>query len=72
MNLKSQNIDIQMFKFNANILPKHSGIHNYSTRNNNNFIAPKCNMKKSEMSRNFKSIKVWNKLFHLIFVHRTI
>ena len=51
-----------MFKLNANILPKHSDIHNYSTRNNNKFIAPKCNMRKSEMSINFKSIKVWNKL----------
>ena len=36
--------------------------YNYSTRNNNKFIAPKCNMIKSEMSINFKSIKVWNKL----------
>ena len=54
-----------MFKclnLNENILPKHSNIHNYSTRNNNKFIAPKCNMRKSEMSINFKSIKVWNKL----------
>ena len=31
-------------------------------RDNNNFIAPKYYMKKSEMSVNFKSIKVWNKL----------
>ena len=46
----------------ANILPKHSDIHSYSNRNNNKFIAPKCNMRKSEMSINFKSIKVWNKL----------
>ena len=54
-----------MFKclsLNANILPKHSDIHNYYTRNNNKFIAPKCNMKKSEMSINFKRIEVWNKL----------
>ena len=54
-----------MFKclnLNANILPKHSDIHNYPTRNDNKFIAPKCNMRKSEMSINFKSIKVWNKL----------
>ena len=54
-----------MFKclnLNANILPRHSDIHNYSTRNNNKFIAPKCNMKKPEMSINFKSIKVSNKL----------
>ena len=45
-----------MFKclnLNANILPKHSDIHKYHTRNNNKFIAPKCNM---------KSIKVWDKL----------
>ena len=51
-----------MFKclnLNANILPKYSDIHNYSTRNNNKFIAPKCNMRKV---LNFKSIKVWNKL----------
>ena len=50
-----------MFKclnLNANI----SDVHNYPTRNNNKFIAPKCNMRKSEMSINFKSIKVWNKL----------
>ena len=54
-----------MFKclnLNVNFLPKNSDIHNYSTRNNNKFIAPKCNMKKFEMSINFKSIKVWNML----------
>ena len=51
-----------MFKFNANILPRHSDIHNYPTRNNNKFIAPKCNMRKSEMPINIKSIKVCNKL----------
>ena len=50
------------FNLNANILPRQSDIHNYPTRNNNKFIAPKCNMRKSEMSINFKSIKVWNKL----------
>ena len=57
-------ISKHMFKcliLNANILPDHSDIHNYPTRNNNKFIAPKCNMRKSEMSINFKSIKVWNK-----------
>ena len=37
-------------------------IHNYNSRNNNNFTALKCNMKKSEMSTYFKSTKVWNKL----------
>ena len=54
-----------MFKYlnlNANILPRHSDIHNYPIRNNNKFKAPKYNMRKSEMSINFKSIKVWNKL----------
>ena len=53
-----------MFKslnLNKNILLKHPDIQNYSTRNNNKFTAPKCNMTKSEMSINFKSIKVWNK-----------
>ena len=53
-----------MFKclnLNANILPRHSDIHNYPTRNNNKSITTKCNMRKSEMSINFKSIKVWNK-----------
>ena len=59
MNLKSLNICLNL---NANILPKHSDSHNYSTRNNNEFIAPKLNMKKSKMSINFKSIKIWNKL----------
>ena len=59
MNLKSINICSNL---NANILPKHSGIHNYPNRNNNKFIPPKCVMRKSEMSINFKSIKVWNKL----------
>ena len=57
-------ISKHMFKclnFNANILPKQSAIHNYTTRNNNKFIAPKRNMRKSEMSINFKSIKVCNK-----------
>ena len=54
-----------MFKclnLNANILLKHSDIHNYPTRNNNKFIEPKCNIRKSEMSINFKSIKVSDKL----------
>ena len=52
-----------MFKLNlnANILQKHSDINNYST-SNNTFIAPKCNMRKSEMSRNLKGIQVWNQL----------
>ena len=50
------------FNLNANILQKHFDINNYSTWNNNKFIAPKCSMKKSEMSLNFKSIKVCNKL----------
>ena len=50
------------FNLNANILPKHSDIHNYSARNNNEYIPPKSNIRKSEMSINFKSIKVWNKL----------
>ena len=53
---------LKCFNLNANILPKHSDIHNYSTRNNNKFTAPKCNIRKSEMSLNFKSIKVSNKL----------
>ena len=50
-----------MFKYlnlNVNILFKHSDTHNYNTTNANNIRAPKCNMKKSEMSINFKSIKV--------------
>ena len=58
-------ISKHMFKclnINFNTLPKHSDVHNYSARNNNKFIAPKCNMGKSETSINFKSIKVWNKL----------
>ena len=58
-------ISKHMFKclnLNVNFLPKHSDIHNYSTMNNNKFIAPKCNTRKLEMSMNFKSIKVWNKL----------
>ena len=46
-------------KINDNNLPKHSDIHDYITRNNNNnFRAPKNNMQKSEMSINFQSIKV--------------
>ena len=57
---------LKYLNLNANILPKHSDIHNYPTRNNNKFIAPKCNMRKSEMSINFKSIKVWNKLIAVI------
>ena len=64
-----------MFKclnLNANILPKHSDIHNYFTRNNNKFIAPKYNMRKSEMPINFKSIKVWTKLPADIRIHRTL
>ena len=64
-DLFESQISQHMFKclnLNANILPKHSDIHNYHTRNNNKFIAPKCNMRKSEMSIHFKSINVWNKL----------
>ena len=53
---------VKCLNLNANIIPKHSDIHNYPTRNNNKFIAPKCNMRKSDMSINFKSIKIWNKL----------
>ena len=71
-DLYESQISKHMFKclnLNANIFPKHSDIHN---RNNNKFIAPKCNKKKSQMSINFKSIKVWNKLPYLIFVHRTL
>ena len=52
---------LKCLNLNDNILPKHSDIHNYPTRNNNKFITPKCNMRKSEMSKNFKSIKVRNK-----------
>ena len=58
-------ISKHMFKclnLNANILRKHSDIHNYSNRNNSNFIAPKRNMNKSEMPINFKSFKVLKKL----------
>ena len=58
-DLYESQISKHMFKclnLNANILPKHSDIHNYPTRNNNKFIAPKCNMRKSEMSINFKSL----------------
>ena len=51
----------QYSHLNENILPKESDIHNYPTRNNNKFITRKCNMRKSEMSINFKSIKVYNK-----------
>ena len=64
-DLYESQISKHMFKclnLNTNILPKHSDIFNYPTRNNNKFIAPKCNMRKSEMSINFKRIKVWNKL----------
>ena len=49
-------------KYVKTIINIWSYIHNYPTRNNNKFIAAKCNMRKSEMSINFKSIKVWNKL----------
>ena len=58
MNLKS----VKCLNLKANIFPKHYNIHNYATRNNNKYIAPKCNMRKSKMSINFRSIKVWNKL----------
>ena len=64
-DLYESQISKHMFKcliLNANILPKHSDIQNYSTRNSNKLISPKCNMKKFEISINFKSIKVWNKL----------
>ena len=53
---------IKCLNLNANILPKLSIIHNYYIRNNNKFISPKCSLRKSEMFRNFKSIKVLNKL----------
>ena len=59
-DLYESQISKQMFKClnsNGNILPKHSDIHIYPTTNTNKFITPKCNMKKSEMSINFKSLK---------------
>ena len=52
-DLYESQISKHMFKclnLNENILPKHSDIHNYHTRNNNKFIAPKCNIRESEMS----------------------
>ena len=64
-DLYESQISKHMFKclnLNANILPRYSDIHNYPTRNNNKLIAPKCNMRKSEMPIHFKSIKVLNKL----------
>ena len=67
-------ISKHMFKclnLNANILPKHSDIHYYSAMNNNKFLAPKCNMRKSEMSINFEVFK-FGTSFQLIFVHRTL
>ena len=48
-DLYESQISKHMFKclkFNANILARHSDIHNYPTRNNNKFIAPKCDMRK--------------------------
>ena len=45
-----------MFKYlnlNGNILQKHSDGHNYNTRNNNNFISPNYNMKKTENRTSF-------------------
>ena len=53
---------IKCLNLSANIFLKYSDIHKYYTRNNNNFIAIKCNMNKSEISMYFKSIKIWNKL----------
>ena len=58
---------ISKYKFkwlnlNANILPNYSDIHNYCITYNNNFTAPRCDMKKSEVSINLKRIKVWTKL----------
>ena len=47
-DLYESQISKHMFKclnLNTNILPKHSDIHNYSTRNNNKYKAPKCDMK---------------------------
>ena len=49
-DLYESQISKHMYKclnLNANILPRHSDIHYYPTRNNNKFIAPKCNMRKS-------------------------
>ena len=60
------------FNLNANILPKHFDIHYYCTRNNNKFIAPKCNIRKSEMSVNLKINIKFGTSFQLIFVHRTL
>ena len=51
-----------MFKFKCEYFTETFRYSIYPTRNNNKFIAPKCNIKGSEMSINFKSIKVWNKL----------
>ena len=66
-DLYESQISIHMFKclnLNANILPKHSDIHSYSTWNNNKFIATKWTMK------SMKSIKVWNKHPADIRTHR--
>ena len=44
-DLYESQISKRVFKcsnLNANILPRHSDIHNYPTWNNNKFIAPKC------------------------------
>ena len=50
----------------------NSDIHNYSTRNNYKFIAPNCNLRKSEMPINFKNNKVWYKLLaSKLRIHRT-
>ena len=51
-----------MFKFKCEYFTETFIINNYPTWNNNKFIAPKCNMRKSEMSIIFESIEVWNKL----------
>ena len=49
-----------MFQFKCEYFTET--FHNYPTRNNDKFIAPKCSMRKSEMLINFKSIKVWKTL----------
>ena len=54
-----------MFKclnLNANTLPRHSDIHNYPTRNNNKFIAPKCFKKIRNVQNVLRKPKCFKKI----------
>ena len=61
MHLKSLNIRSNVQIFILEYFTATFWYSKFSTGNKNKFTATKCNMRKSEMSINYKSIQLWNK-----------